>query len=329
MSYGKDIYIKAMDELRQRKNNAELLAETKSLEFFSLCPEAENIQMQKASTAAKIAITVFSGTENVRDALEKLKENSQRLQSDFNKLLAKHNMTEKDVTPQYTCEKCKDTGFVDGFMCACLKSLQKQLAYEDLNMNAPLSECTFENFDVNFYDGAAAKQMQLIYDYCRKYASLFNARSPSLLFRGSTGLGKTHLSLAIASAAIEKGFGVIYASAQTFAVGIEKERFSKDDASAPLTTEQKMQNCDLLIIDDLGVEFTSSYVNAALYNIINARLLASAPTIISTNLSIKELETKYSKRFVSRVTGQYSNFEFIGSDIRILKRKKQRDAAKK
>ena len=79
-------------------------------------------------------------------------------------------------------------------------------------------------------------------------------------------------------------------------------------------------DCDLLILDDLGTEFPSAYVNAALYNIINTRMMAGRPTIISTNLSLKELEQRYSQRFASRVTGYYGKLEFLGKDVRVQKR---------
>ena len=157
--------------------------------------------------------------------------------------------------------------------------------------------------------------MEKVFAACKSYGEKFRADSPSLLFKGGTGLGKTHLSLAIAGKAIEKGFGVIYGSAQSFAVALERERFDRDlpeDGS----TDAQLGECDLLILDDLGTEFPSAYVNAALYNIVNTRMMAGKPTIISTNLSLKELEQRYSQRFASRVTGYYGKLEFLGKDVR-------------
>ena len=78
-------------------------------------------------------------------------------------------------------------------------------------------------------------------------------------------------------------------------------------------------SCDLLILDDLGTEFSTSFVTAALYNIINTRLMGEKPTIINTNLSVAELERRYSNRMVSRLTTLYTPLRFVGTDIRQLK----------
>lgn len=79
---------------------------------------------------------------------------------------------------------------------------------------------------------------------------------------------------------------------------------------------------DLLILDDLGTEFKSAYTISCLYNIINTRLSAKLPTIISTNYSIDEIETIYDQRTTSRIIGGYSTLILTGNDIRYIKNKK-------
>lgn len=322
MGYGKDIFQKALAELAKRRSAAEQIAETNLRRFYLECPRAQTIQRTKASEAAQIAKAVLSGS-NVKSSLTRLKDRNLQLQKEFLALLVQHGMQEQEILPQYRCAACKDTGFIDGKMCGCLKQLQKQLAFAALNMEVALINYRFDNFDLSYYEAAAAKQMERIYAYCKKYADAFRINSPSLLFRGATGLGKTHLSLAIAQAAIEKGFGVIYGSSQNFAVSLERERFDRTDPEQAAGTEKKLLSCDLLILDDLGTEFSSSYVTAALYNIINTRQLEGKSTIISTNLSTKELETRYSERFASRIMGQYGTFNFVGSDVRIQRRQRK------
>ena len=322
MGYGKEIYLEARSVLETRRRNAEALADEKRRYFHALCPRAEIIRQDKASGAAKIAKAVLTG-ENTKDALLRLKAQNLRLESEYQRLLSNHRLKKNDIEPQYSCSKCRDTGFIDGKMCICLKQLQKQMAYERLNRSLPLSGSTFESFSLDYYTGDTRKRMEQIFTYCKQYAVNFRSRSPSLLFRGATGLGKTHLSLAIACAATEKGFGVIYGSSQNFAVSLEKERFDRRNEDVDFNTNQKLQECDLLILDDLGTEFSSSYVTAALYTVIDTRLLASKPTIISTNLTHKEMELRYGARFVSRIAGNYGVFEFTGSDIRIQKRMKR------
>jgi len=232
------------------------------------------------------------------------------------------------LEPSFACNACKDEGFIDGRMCSCLKKLMRIQACNQLNASTPLALCTFDNFSLSYYPNepsdsgiSAYQQMEQILRYCKAYAAQFSMDAPNLLMQGGTGLGKTHLSLAIAHEAIEKGYGVIYGSAQNMVTNLEKERFQKDNEQQD--TNQLMLQCDLLIIDDLGTEFSTSFVTAAIYNIVNTRLMTHKPTIISTNLSMKELEERYTERFASRILGSYIPLFFRGKDIRQQKRRKK------
>lgn len=320
MGYGNKTYQEACLELERRKRQAEDASEQGRDRFYELCPRAREIREEMAQNAAGAAKAVLAGGD-VRAEITRMKDRGLALKEEYSLLLEKYHFTEADVTPQYHCSHCRDTGFVDGRMCSCLKNLQRRLAYDKLSMSVPLENCTFESFSLDYYkeDDKTLRQMEKVFRACQSYAEKFRADSPSLLFKGGTGLGKTHLSLAIAGKALEKGFGVIYGSAQTFAVALERERFDRDLPEDGDTNSQLIE-CDLLILDDLGTEFSSSYVNAALYNVVNSRMLANKPTIISTNLSLKELEERYSQRFASRVTGYYGKLEFLGRDVRVQKR---------
>ena len=134
---------------------------------------------------------------------------------------------------------------------------------------------------------------------------------------GATGLGKTHLSLAIANEVTKKGFQVVYDTAQNIFSSLEKEKFSYNNS---YDRENEILGCDLLIIDDLGSEFITNFTTAALYNIINTRINRSKPVIISTNLTETELEDKYTQRVTSRIIGNYVSLLFLGKDIRQLKK---------
>ncbi len=324
MGYGKKIYEEARAELERRRQRAEAEARERLEDFYSRCPKARTIREEIASNAAGAAKTVLRGG-NVRAEMEKLRSRAAELNREYDGLLAQNGLSRRDVTPQYSCPYCQDAGFTDGRMCSCLKQLQRSLAYEKLSMNVPLERSTFEAFSLDYYrdDDRAYRQMENILRVCRSYAEKFRADSPSLLFKGGTGLGKTHLSLAIAGEVIQKGFGVIYGSAQSFAVALEKERFDRRDPEDLGDTHSQLLACDLLILDDLGTEFSSSYVNAALYDVVNARMLAEKPTIISTNLSMKEMEERYSERFASRIAGYYGKLEFLGGDVRVEMRKRK------
>lgn len=325
MGYGAKIYQAACQELEIRRRQAEETAQDNLERFFEKCPRAREIRREMGRNGANAAIAVLSGG-NVREQLTQMKEQGLALKEEYDKLLAEHHVTQSDVTPQYQCSRCKDTGFVDGRMCQCLKNLQRQMAFQRLSMDAPLENSTFEEFSLEYYreDEKAYRQMEKVLAACKRYADNFRADSPSFLFWGGTGLGKTHLSLAIAGKAIEKGFGVVYGSAQSFAVALERERFLREqDMAEDADVQSQLTDCDLLILDDLGTEASSNYVKSAFYDIINSRMMKNKPTLISTNLTMKDLEKRYTPRFTSRIAGYYSKVQFLGNDVRLQKRRRK------
>ncbi len=325
MGYGAKIYQAACQELEIRRRQAEETAQDNLERFFEKCPRAREIRREMGRNGANAAIAVLSGG-NVREQLTQMKEQGMALKEEYDKLLAEHHVTQSDVTPQYQCSRCKDTGFVDGRMCQCLKNLQRQMAFQRLSMDAPLENSTFEEFSLEYYreDEKAYRQMEKVLAACKRYADNFRADSPSFLFWGGTGLGKTHLSLAIAGKAIEKGFGVVYGSAQSFAVALERERFLREqDMAEDADVQSQLTDCDLLILDDLGTEASSNYVKSAFYDIINSRMMKNKPTLISTNLTMKDLEKRYTPRFTSRIAGYYSKVQFLGNDVRLQKRRRK------
>ncbi len=324
MGYDKRVSDAARAQLERRRRQAECTASENLEKFYQACPRAREVKSQMAANAAGAARAVVSGGD-VRAELEKLRDKGLALNREYEELLAGAGLVLADVTPRYTCPACNDTGFVDGRMCRCLKQLRRAAAYQQLSSDLPLDKCRFENFSLDYYSpgSQAQRQMEGVLRACRNFAQRFRPDSPSLLFKGGTGLGKTHLSLAIANEVIAKGYGVVYGSAQSFAVTLEKERFQRED----LTAAVRLTDCDLLILDDLGAEFPSSYVNAMLYDAVNARMLADRPTIISTNLSMKELENRYSERLASRIAGYYGKLEFLGTDVRVQQQRRRMNGA--
>ncbi len=321
MGYSKDIYEQAMNVLNERRATEQAQAEERKQAFYQQYPRAQEIETQLASTAIAAAKAVLR-SGNTRETLTKLRENNTALQEELRELLDSAGLPEDYLKPHYACTLCQDEGFLDGKMCSCLKALMRTEACRKLNALTPLALSTFDSFDLKYYsDTPEADQktsprehMEQVLQYCKNYAERFSMESPSLLFRGGTGLSKTHLSLAIANVVINKGYGVIYDSVHNIMNNLEKERFGKETGSED--TNRLLLECDLLILDDLGTEFSTSFVTASIYNLINTRLMAQRPTIISTNLTLAELEKRYTERFVSRIIGSYVRLPFYGRDIR-------------
>lgn len=319
MGYGNKIFQAACQELERRKRQAEELADRGRERFYEQCPRAREIREEMAQNAAGAAKAVLSGGD-VRAEISRMKDRGLALKAEFNQLLAEHHLTEADVTPQYQCLACRDTGFVDGRMCTCLKSLQRRMAFEKLSMSVPLENCTFESFSLDYYkdDERAYRQMEKVFAACKSYGEKFRADSPSLLFKGGTGLGKTHLSLAIAEGVAKAGHLVMYVSAPHLMDQLELGKFQKDDAA--LEFREVIFGCDLLVIDDLGTELVTRYTQAEVYDLVNHRLNTGKPTIINTNLGLQEIERTYSSRVHSRLAGMYAAVQFKGRDIRLQKK---------
>lgn len=317
MGYDRQVSEMARAELERRRQRAEYAANENLERFYRECPRAREVKSQMAANAAGAARAVVGGGD-VRAELEKLRDKGLALSREYERLLASAGLAPEDVAPRYTCPACRDTGFVDGRMCQCLKRLRRSIAYRQLSSDLPLEKCRFENFSLEYYAASdrAYHQMEGVLRACRKYAQSFRADSPSMLFKGGTGLGKTHLSLAIANRALEKGFGVVYGTAQSFTAAFERERFQREEGS----TAETLKECDLLIVDDLGAEGGTAYVYAVLYDVLNSRMMGDRPTVISTNLDLKGMEKQYGERFASRIGGYYAKMEFKGEDVRVLKR---------
>ena len=159
--------------------------------------------------------------------------------------------------------------------------------------------------------------MEKTYQTCRRYAQNFSDRAANLLFSGDTGLGKTFLSACIARTVADNGYSVMYESAGHLFSNLERAKFSADEQARK--ESDRYLACDLLIVDDLGTEMPGQFTTAALYSLINDRLLAGKSTIISTNLTIEEFEKRYNRQIASRLRGSYTRIPFVGEDIRVLK----------
>ncbi|MEF2837145.1 MAG: ATP-binding protein, partial [Oscillospiraceae bacterium] len=152
---------------------------------------------------------------------------------------------------------------------------------------------------------------------CRNFAAGFGPGSGNLLFSGSTGLGKTFLSACIARAVADRGCSVVYETANHLFAKLEQAKFNPSEEAR--REAAKFLECDLLIIDDLGTEMPGQFVTAALYSLLNDRLLMAKPMVISTNLTVEEMSRRYSPQIASRLQGGFLGLTFVGEDIRVMK----------
>lgn len=328
MGYSKEIYKATKAKMEERRTNAERKADRIREEVYRRVPQIEQLEKQISSCGILAVRAVLNGGD-VKSATQDLKSKSLAMQNEVKKLLVQNGYDENCFEPQYSCKFCKDTGYVekDGrtVYCNCFKRLLVATACEELNRTAPLRLSTFDSFNLDYYSHQVDKEsgvspydkMQKIYNFCVQYAKTFTTNSKSILMRGGTGLGKTHLSLAIANEVTRRGFGVIYVSAPMLMSTLSNMHFSKGSSDSEYF--DMLAKCDLLIIDDLGTEFPNQFSTTQFYNLCNSRMLLNKPFIINTNLSINELEKTYTARFVSRIYGEGIRLNFVGDDIRLRK----------
>lgn len=323
MPYRNYIYQKAINILQHRRDNAALELQQKTAQAMQKIPELAEIQQQLSKIGLSISTLLFK-SDNPQEEIERLKKESLALQQKKKELLISHGFSEDALTLKYSCSACSDSGYIGDRMCSCHRELLKELERNSLQRLAPLNSCTFDSFDINYYPQEAMEngispreKAEKILNSCRLYAQSFNLHSPSILFMGGTGLGKTHLSLAIANVVINRGFSVVYGTSQNILSDLQNENFGRTDGI--YYNEHDVLRADLLIIDDLGTEFKNQYSVACLYNIINTRILKNQPTIISTNFDYDDLERDYNQRITSRLAGAYSTLVLEGNDIRFMK----------
>ena len=322
MAYSADIVARARRQLESAKADKESQYQQHLLQAYRQEPRLREIDMLLRKSMALAAQAVFTQGGDARAAMERVKEANLALQRERQALIdSRFALGYLDDAP--ICSGCGGSGYIGTNMCRCLGELCRKEQKKELALLSTGEE-SFENFRLDYYSaqvdsryGASPRMiMERNLKFCRKFAESFDGTG-NLLFVGGTGLGKTFLSACIADAVTDRGFSVAYESAPNLFAKLEKNRFSPDDQSR--VEAAKFAACDLLIIDDLGTEMPGSFVTAALYSLLNDRLLSRKGMLISTNLNVEEAAKRYSPQIASRLQGSFKGLTFVGEDIRVLK----------
>ena len=323
MAYSSEIVRKAQQRLAQMKEDRESQILHRQQEAYAKVPRIQQIDMLLRSSLTKAAQAAFLQGTDARSAMEQVMQENLKLQQERQELAdANFPAGYLDETP--VCATCGGTGYIGSNMCSCLLDLCRQEQKKEISVLAN-DDQRFENFSLDYYSrqpdpkfGVSHRViMEKTFDACLRYANNFGADSGNLLFVGNTGLGKTFLSACIAATVAERGYSVAYETASRLFSKLEKNRFSPDENTVAAVA--KLENCDLLIIDDLGTELSGNFVNAALYSLVNDRLLAGKSMVISTNLNVNEIAVRYTPQIASRLQGSFQRLTFVGEDIRVLK----------
>lgn len=323
MAYSADVVQRARAQLAQAKEDRESENRQHLAQAYAAVPRIKEIDLQLRLTMAKAAQAAFLQGTDGRELLEEARVQNLELQQE-RALLIFENFEEGFLDETPICEICGGTGYLGSNMCECLQELCRQEQKRKLNLLSGGKE-TFKEFRLDFYPDRIDPNlglnirsvMEKTLTTCRRYAYSFTDKSGNLLFSGDTGLGKTFLSACIARAVADGGYSVVYESAPHLFTKLERAKFGGNEDARRETEEYG--KCDLLIVDDLGTEMPGQFVNAALYSLVNDRLLSGKPTIISTNLTSEDISRRYSSQIASRLRGSYKRVAFLGDDIRVLK----------
>ncbi len=315
MSHSAETYRRVKELLEERRLEANRRSDMRREELHRTLPAIAEIDGELRKTGIRLFRTACEGGEGLSTRLAAIRSENEALQEKRRSLLAEAGYPADYTDVHFTCAACSDTGFVASKMCECMRRLLVEEGIRHSGIGNLIGKQSFENFALSYYKGEReAEMMRYAKDKCLYFAEHFAPGKENLLLMGGTGLGKTHLSTAIAKGVIEGGFDVVYESAPNLLSDFEYDHFKSrydDDMRS-----EKYLSCDLLLLDDLGTEMQTSFTLSALYNLLNTRLNRGKSTVISTNLSQNEIRARYDDRITSRLFGEYSILFFVGEDVR-------------
>ena len=332
MAYDGKVMREALQRFEEDKQRRASQTEARRQRIYREIPRLEAIEKELRGTVARIMTEALRHGEDPAPALLRIRTENAMLQQERAELLAEHGYAPDALEDKPRCALCGDTGYCGGKMCACLQKYYAQEQIRSLSSLLDVGSQSFDTFGLEWYDtkvGAQSRSpretMERNLATCQTFAAEFGKKPENLLLFGDPGLGKTFLSACIARVVSEKGYSVVYDTASNVFARFEARKFIRfgEDARQAGADTRRYLTCDLLILDDLGSEFTSPFTQAALYEVINTRLVENKHTVISSNLSLDAIRQRYSAQVASRLEGMYQTLVFFGQDIRMLKKQQR------
>lgn len=304
---------RAVQAVNQREEERRLA------EVGVICPEIADLislRRQAIMEGLKLAMQGIAPA-GIEDATL---ERNQRIQD----LLVRSGFPQDYLSPIFSCVSCRDTGYAGESkktLCRCVALRYQELA----NGPSLLGESqTFENYnDLVFpltpLEGTQTSQRaytRWLRNQCETWAdSLPQGPHLGLLLHGKSGLGKTYLLRAIGVRARGHGIETIALTANTLLNQVRRHYFSREE-----NADESYMDIPLLMIDDLGTEpLWENITVEQLFALLEHRLTCGLHTVISTNLSLTELKTRYTERIVSRLMDDRLclRLAFLGRDVRL------------
>lgn len=300
---------------RQRESSRNLSEKEKQL--IGSCPEYAVLDDELASLGPKIVRAKLSKDEH---SAQKLTERMKAIPFEKKEVLIKYGYPVDYLKPVYVCDSCCDTGYIGTQKCHCFEELSSKIICQSSSLSGFLENASFDLINYDYYEGEDREHFKSSVSQCKDFVENFGYDYSNLLFYGTVGTGKSFLSACIAKELVDKGHSVIYFSASELFRSLSDIMFMRGDRASLEFLRDNIYNCDLLIIDDLGTELTNNATGSQFFSLINERALKKKSVIISTNLSLSELQERYTDRIFSRILSLYSIHGINGPDIRRIKR---------
>ena len=330
MAYDGKILARARTQLENiRQKNVEEQNQRRQRVYLRV-PRIEELELEMRRQMLETVRLTVAKAPDMAERIEAIREENLDMQALRAELLTEHGFGMDYLDEIICCKKCRDTGVYKGGVCECLDRLYNMELTKELGTLMRRGDESFERFELGLYpcerDALTSlvprETMADVFDFCRRYAENFESATKNLLFQGGTGLGKTYLSACIARVVAKKGFSVCYETASTALEYYETAKFSRDAAESEEASlrVKRMEDCDLMILDDLGTEMLTPMSQSALYSLLNKRLVNGKKTIISTNFTSADLQKRYIPQIYSRLRGEYMALPFVGKDIRLMRK---------
>ena len=329
MSYDGKIMRRALARFEEDKERRQQQMDDRREILYARIPRLKEIETELSSTMSQIIASALGRGTDPAPAIRVIRDSNLELQRERREILVAYGYDEDYLNDEPHCPLCRDSGYRGSAVCACLQEYYAREQISELSSLLNMGSETFETFDFNWYAAdrgnyrrAPREVAERNFDVCQDYAYQFSPRSGNLLLFGAPGLGKTFLSACIARVVSESGHSVVYDTASHVFAQFEAVKFRRDEDDVPSADVERYLDCDLLIMDDLGTEMLTTFVQSAFYQIVNGRLIRGKKTIINTNLTPDEIGARYGSAVQSRIEGEYELLPFIGEDIRKLKRQR-------
>ena len=310
-----DSVMEKYDSIRLENNRKQIARANEVLDkipgYFDLEGDLRSLRMERTRASLN----------QDEPSLTELKTKEELLIDRRNRLLKEAGYPSDYLSPIYQCTKCHDTGFLpeSRTKCSCFIAAQTRLLFEQSGIFDLIQIQNFDTLSFDYFNDSERVSYSNAVNSAKNFIRNFNTDYQNLVFYGNVGTGKTFLSCCIAKELMETGFSVTYCSADKLFKDLVDLRFG-DDKNEYFSFIEDMNQCDLLIIDDLGTEAITERVKADLFTCLNNRDLSKKATLISTNLTLDELNRRYSERIFSRVSSRFTFCKFEGRDIRMLKK---------